>query len=146
MNPMTILGVIFGLAIVVLGLMTMAAHMGMGGDDVAWYTAGAAVLLKILDKAVSVFKPRKVKGEPKDKRRGFAHIGSLIAMALLAAWLLTGCTRLVKGDKLEVDIKKGPPCRIVVKMDGDVIQESEARKACIITLPVIQIPVDDEGI
>ena len=147
-----IIGLIFGLSIVVLGVMVTLSTLGVVEDSMAWFTAAAAILLKILDKAVTTFKPRKVKGEPSDKyiekgRKGFAHIGSLVILALLSAWLLYGCTtRLVKGDHLEVFVKRGPPCKIKVTMDGDVIQESEARKACIINLPVIEIPVEDEGI
>lgn len=137
MNPMTALGLIFSLAIIVLGVMTALAHLGQWEDGVGWYTAGLAILVKILDMAVKAFRPRKVKGEPAKKNRGFARIGALVAMALLAAWLLGGCSmRMVRGDHLDVLVEKGPPCKITVKMDGDIIQKSEARKACVIKMSI----------
>ncbi len=53
---------------------------------------------------------------------------ALIVLVSLAA-LLSGCTRYVKGDKLDLSIKQNP-CKVVVKVDGNLILEATASAPC----------------
>ena len=43
--------------------------------------------------------------------------------------LLSGCTRYVKGDNLDLSIKQNP-CKVIVKVDGNLILEATANKPC----------------
>ena len=52
----------------------------------------------------------------------------LIVLASMAA-LLSGCTRYVKGDNLDLSIKNAP-CKVIVKVDGNLILEATANKPC----------------
>lgn len=45
------------------------------------------------------------------------------------ALLMSGCTRHVKGDNLDLIIKNNP-CRVLVKVDGALVLEAEAKKPC----------------
>ncbi len=45
------------------------------------------------------------------------------------AALLSGCTRYVKGDNLDLSIKNDP-CKVIVKVDGNLILEATASKPC----------------
>ncbi len=53
---------------------------------------------------------------------------ALIVLVSLAA-LLSGCTRYVKGDKLDLSIKNNP-CKVIVKVDGNLILEATASAPC----------------
>ena len=43
--------------------------------------------------------------------------------------LLSGCTRYVKGDNLDLSIKNNP-CKVIVKVDGNLILEATATAPC----------------
>ena len=45
------------------------------------------------------------------------------------AALLSGCTRYVKGDNLDLSIKQNP-CKVIVKVDGNLILEATATAPC----------------
>ena len=53
---------------------------------------------------------------------------ALLVLAALAT-LLSGCTRYVKGDNLDLSIKQDP-CKVIVKVDGNLILEATASKPC----------------
>jgi|TARA_R100000700_G_scaffold32791_1_gene40329 ABC-type uncharacterized transport system auxiliary subunit len=53
---------------------------------------------------------------------------ALLVLAALAA-LLSGCTRYVKGDNLDLSIKNDP-CKVIVKVDGNLILEATATTPC----------------
>jgi len=53
--------------------------------------------------------------------------GLLVLGAL--ALLLSGCTRHVKGDNLDLIIKNNP-CKVMVKVDGALVLEAEAKQPC----------------
>jgi hypothetical protein len=44
--------------------------------------------------------------------------------------MLVGCTRYVKGTKLDISIKRTPTCKVSVKVDGALILEAVAKKPC----------------
>ena len=76
-------------------------------------------------------------------QRGFVSIRmalGLLAMSIIfvlitaiSGSILMGCTRYVKGDTLKMNVSQGPPCKVKVWMDGDLIQESEAKQPCKVT-------------
>lgn len=49
---------------------------------------------------------------------------------LMVLALSMGCTRYVSGDKMELDIKVGPPCKITLVVDGEVIQVATSKNPC----------------
>ena len=51
----------------------------------------------------------------------------LIAIALV---FVAGCTRYVKGTKLDIGIKRAPAGKVTVKVDGSLILEATAKKPC----------------
>jgi hypothetical protein len=53
---------------------------------------------------------------------------ALVVLVSMAA-LLSGCTRYVKGDNLDLSIKQNP-CKVIVKVDGNLILEAVASKPC----------------
>ena len=53
---------------------------------------------------------------------------ALLVLAALAT-LLSGCTRYVKGDSLDLSIKNNP-CKVIVKVDGNLILEATATAPC----------------
>ena len=53
---------------------------------------------------------------------------ALLVLAALAA-LLSGCTRYVKGDNLDLSIKNDP-CKVIVKVDVNLILEATATTPC----------------
>ena len=44
--------------------------------------------------------------------------------------MLIGCVRHVKGDKMDISIKRTPTCKLTLKMDGALILEATAKKPC----------------
>tara|TARA_R100001594_G_scaffold28949_1_gene54364 strand:- start:3798 stop:3977 length:180 start_codon:yes stop_codon:yes gene_type:complete len=44
--------------------------------------------------------------------------------------MLAGCTRYVKGTKLDISIKRTPVCKVSVKVDGALILDAVAKKPC----------------
>jgi len=56
-------------------------------------------------------------------------VKSLLVLLTLFS-LLSGCTRYVKGDKLDLSIKRAPECKVTVKIDGNLILEATAKSPC----------------
>ena len=54
---------------------------------------------------------------------------SLLVLLTLVS-LLSGCTRYVKGDKMDLSIKRAPQCQVSVKIDGSLILEATAKSPC----------------
>ena len=52
------------------------------------------------------------------------------AIIIGCAWMLFGCTRYVKGDQLDISIKRAPACKVTVKVDGALILDATAKKPC----------------
>lgn len=53
----------------------------------------------------------------------------LLLVLAATAMLLSGCTRYVKGDNLDLSIKNNP-CKVIVKVDGNLILEATATTPC----------------
>ena len=53
-------------------------------------------------------------------------------LVLMVLVIFGGCTRYVKGDRADMLIKMGPPCKITLKVDGEVIQKVETVQGCMI--------------
>jgi hypothetical protein len=51
----------------------------------------------------------------------------IVAMCVL---FVSGCTRYVKGTRLDINIKRTPACKVTVKVDGSLILEATAKKPC----------------
>ena len=55
-----------------------------------------------------------------------------LALIALASIVLAGCCsrQLVARDGVDIDIFDGPPCLVIVKVDGREAFRAEHRKAC----------------
>ena len=53
---------------------------------------------------------------------------ALLVLVSMTA-LLSGCTRYVKGDSLDLSIKNNP-CKVIVKVDGNLILEATSPAPC----------------
>ena len=53
-----------------------------------------------------------------------------LLLLLASVALLYGCTRYVKGDSLDLSIKRTPHCKVSVKVDGSLILEATAKSPC----------------
>ena len=53
-----------------------------------------------------------------------------LLLLLASVALLSGCTRYVKGDNLDLSIKRTPHCKVSVKVDGALVLEATAKSPC----------------
>ena len=55
---------------------------------------------------------------------------SLLVLLTLALFL-SGCTKHIKAqDRVDLSIKKGPPCKIVLSVDGEMRLTVTGKKSC----------------
>lgn len=55
---------------------------------------------------------------------------ALLVLLTLASFL-SGCTKYIKAqDRVDLSIKKGPPCRIVLSVDGEMRLTVTGKKSC----------------
>lgn len=82
--------------------------------------------------------PPKPLGGPQPRARGFVGVELLAWLLVAAAGLggafLSGCgtlgQRRVSGTDAEVEIWKGPPCRIIGRLDGQQVMQIDATEPC----------------
>lgn len=110
----TVLSAIMSLVGLLVAL--LSTHLGWGAETEAMIVSAISSVL------AAIFRVTAAKQ--------VVNPNNMIVLLFLSVLLVGGCTRYVKGDALKMDVKKGPPCTIKVWMDGDLIQESEAKQPC----------------
>lgn len=129
-----VLGLVILIAVELLRwLAKMPAETATGLTGLAWLCLGGPPTLAAL-------------AARRNDERGQARPGLMLAVLAVGAVIVMllaagvgGCApRHVRAEQsVEVDIKRGPPCAITVKADGELVARVDWSKRCEVALPEV---------